>query len=395
MQFLKFRRFTRPGLLRSAGRDLLQDFFAQFTRDLVEAGVPPPPSTASDDEYFVAVSNWLLRPEALPDRLTEALFALDEMASAEGLERLQGAVARAGLRVSLPEDCSNLEVALRIWLQAPHVVATEHNRQRLLRLTRFEYWSGPEGGNSRDPGPPASLDALVERLDAWFKAHLRGEETACVRVFPFGGEQWFLIRHGDTFTRTPKVERRRSEILHFRPERDDVVVWSPEWDEIRINARTRGERELYRQEFGRLLGGNPAHFSDRSTYTLEPLRTEGPRVLDTSFIEGIKRIRLREIEVVADNGHGEFWTRGADDLFAASAETGEPIPSWGRLTRAAFEVEFAGSPRPRPVHVTPPNVLRLGRHCDAPLINHWMRHYGLRSPAHGNLGTRTTNPRRA
>ena len=99
-----------------------------------------------------------------------------------------------------------------------------------------------------------------------------------------------------TDLRTLAVDRHRTEIIHYRPERDDLVVYSPPHDEIRIHARTRGERELYRQQFGQLLRGQPDYFSDRLTYTLEPLREEGADALRTDGLEGINRIVLRELE---------------------------------------------------------------------------------------------------
>ena len=70
------------------------------------------------------------------------------------------------------------------------------------------------------------------------------------------GSTDFIIRHGHTFIRTAKVEQQKTEMLHYRPEKDDVVVYSPELDEIRIHAGTKGERELYRKQFGQRLFGD-------------------------------------------------------------------------------------------------------------------------------------------
>src|ERR1051326_7579353 len=88
-----------------------------------------------------------------------------------------------------------------------------------------------------------AIVALTQDLDAWFARNQRGAETTRIEVYPMDGEFWFLIRHGDIFTRASKVEQQNTEILHFRPERDDVVVYSPERDEVRVNARTKGERD--------------------------------------------------------------------------------------------------------------------------------------------------------
>ena len=163
--------------------------------------------------------------------------------------------------------------------------------------------------------------ALTMALDGWFARNQRGSETTRVEVYPMDGEYWFLIRHGDIFTRAPKVERQATHILHFRPERDDVVVYSPALDELRVNARTKGERDLYIEQFGLHLRRAADYFSNRFTYTLEPLRTHGADALDARDIDGVKKIVLRELEVAFDNGNREVITRATQGLFEFAAAT--------------------------------------------------------------------------
>ena len=249
------------------------------------------------------------------------------------------------------------------------MLARTHNAQGLRRLTAFHYAGAKLAAQQRPPfAPPdgATIEALSAALDAWFATNHRGEQTTRIEVYPIDDEYWFLVRHGDSFTRAPKVEQQKTEIIHFRPERDDVIVYCPEHDEIRINARTKGERDLYIEQFGLHLRGSADYFSRRDTYTLEPLRTEGPDALDSSGIEGIVRIVLREIEVDLENGNHEVITRAATDLFEGGANTSacpEAVPKRGTLARAVFELQFAGSAKPRPVEVRPPNTLKFGRRC--------------------------------
>jgi hypothetical protein len=223
-------------------------------------------------------------------------------------------------------------------------------------------------------------------IDSWFARHGRGEATTRIELYEFDGEHWFLVRHGDSFTRTPKVENCKTEVLHFRPERDDVVVYSPGHDEIRINARTKGERDLYREQFGICLSGECNYFCRNSTYSLEPLRVDGASSLATDGLEGISRIILRELEIASDNRHCEVLVRQADNLFECDALdrerdglTGGP----GRLTRAAFDFHFADSSKPRPVQIRLPNLLKVGRHCDVSLIHRWLclRGFRIKNPS--------------
>ena len=196
-------------------------------------------------------------------------------------------------------------------------------------------------------------------MDNWFGRHYRGQKTARLEVYEIQRQYWFLVRHGDIFSRTPKVEGPHTEVLHFRPQRDDVIVYCPKHDELRINARTKGERNLYREQFGLHLRGEAAYFSEAKTYTLEPLRTEGREALDAEGLDGIAKILLRELEISQDNSRNEVLTRGAEDLFDCTEHAQDLIPSPGRLTSASFEVHFRDSAKPRPVQIRPPNLLKL------------------------------------
>src|SRR5262249_19846119 len=153
------------------------------------------------------------------------------------------------------------------------------------------------------------------------------------------GELWFLIRHGDLFKRVAKVERQRTDTVHFRPERDDLVVISREFNELRVNARTKGERDLYVREFGRHLCGDENYFSERRPYTLEAVGELGRDAVDAEGLEGIERIRLCKLAVRFENSLNESMVREAEDLFSCAPTSpfqSGAIPAQGQLERALF-----------------------------------------------------------
>lgn len=378
MTALKFKRFTRPQLLQGICRSLLIRFLEKFQPDLERRGLVLPGPELPEEEWARAVARWFAAPEQLPEGLCEALYAIDEMATRDGQEQLGMALAEAGLELALEPGATRQDIALQAWLSAPALLARIHNRQRLLRLTAFEYFGTPLAPADRPPvraPDDAVLQSLSGTLDAWFDLHQRGRNTCRIELHCFQtpgdaapGEFWFLVRHGDTFTRAPKVEEQRTEILHFRPQRDDVVVYCPTRDELRINARSRGERDLYVSAFGAHLRGREDYFSRRHTYTLEPLRTEGRDVLLTEGLPGLTRATLRKIETVED-GTDNVLTLAARDLFEADQiGDADAVPGRGRIRSAVFDLHFAGSPRPRPMEIRLPNVLKLRRHCDLHLV---------------------------
>src|SRR5438876_544254 len=104
----------------------------------------------------------------------------------------------------------------------------------------------------------------------------------------------------------------------------------------------------------------------RNLLTLEPLRTLGPDALDTQAVPGIAKITLREIEITSENAFHEITIRRADDLFECAAAEGpdcEPIPTTGLITRAVFDIEFAGSPNPVSLQISTPDVIIFPAAC--------------------------------
>jgi hypothetical protein len=273
-------------------------------------------------------------------------------------------------------------MAMQAWLANPALFAEKFNEHRLMRLASFEYF-GPKTPIDRSASFSTPSEQLLAQMTAdmeeAFSQKNRGRETTHIDVHQMDGEYWFLIRHGDTYTRVPTVANGQMSVLHFRPAKDDVVVYSPSRDEIRIHAGTKWEKDLYRKTFGRRLFGDDWYFSNPKAYGLDPLRIDGVDALDVNGIPGIEKIVLREIEVSWPGEFNNTTFRKSLDLFASEEEGTTPaIPESGRLVRAGFDFYFGESQKPRKVQLRPPNLLKLGRHCDAVLVQRWLTARGFR-----------------
>jgi hypothetical protein len=317
-----------------------------------------------------------MSPEALPEGLVEALCSSEALANAEGQERLFVAMRRAGLMLELPEATTQGDMAVHVFLIAPALLTAVLNETRLDRLSAFEY-HGSRASTDRSghftPPSAETIAAMTADLDAWFATHQRGHETTRIEVHALDGEFWFLLRHGDTFTRKAKVEARRLEILHFRPAKDDVVVYAPKRDEIRIHAGTVGEKDLYRQTFGRRLFGNEEHFCVRKAYDLETLRADCARALDVRGLTGVKLIVLREVELAWGRRLDESMVRKGKDIHGSAKARGrQPIPEYGTVVRAVFDFYFDDGKPPRRVELGLPGSLKLSRQSDARVVHEWL-----------------------
>lgn len=390
MSTLKFKRFTKPHFLKQIGRELLGQFFNRFGTELAEKQITPPAATLDDDAYFGAVAKIAMAPEGLPGPLVDAAHDIEAMANEDGQDRLERATGENGLAYQFRENSSCAEISMQAWLTNAEVFAEKFNEQRLTRLASFDYFgskSPVDRSDSFAAPSPEIITLMVSDMEAAFRAKNRGQHTTQIGVHAIDGEFWFLIRHGDTYARVPTISDGQLAVIHFRPAKDDVVVFSPERDEIRIHAGTKWEKELYQETFGRRLFGDDWYFSERKTYTLDPLRDDGADALDVSDVPGIKQIVLREIEVAWTGQFGDSIIRKSTDIFeSAAAREAVAIPENGRLVRAVFDVTFEDSDKPRKVHLRPPNILKLGRHCDAALIQRWLNLRGFRAASRPDQG---------
>jgi hypothetical protein len=379
---MKFKRFTKLGFLKEIGRELLQKFFERFKSQLSERGLQLPPAHLEDPEYFNALATVVMAPDGLPDDLVEAVYAIEEMATAQGQERLENAIAQGDLQIVFAENSSSSDLAMQVYLAAPEVLAQKNNELRLARLSSFEYHGAktPKDRSDSFAAPaPATLALITADLNEWCKANNRGTETVLIEPYLIEGEFWFLIRHGAIYARMAKLEKGSLKMLHFRPAKDDVVVYDPVRDESRIHAGTKGEKALYLGTFGARLFSDPDYFSERKAFSLESLRLLGADALDVERIDTIRSITLRGYELAFGGPNHPVHIQLADDIFAAAAETSEPaIPPGGTLVSATFDILFAGDKKPRKITVRPPNTLKLGRYCDASAVQRWLSANGFR-----------------
>src|SRR5262245_40142213 len=209
MQTMKLNRFTKPEILKQISRALLGQFFGRFEAELTAAGLALPPPDLTDYDYYTALAWLLLNPERLPDSLNEALFDIEAVSQPKAFSQLEASSRWAELQSLFKPDSAREELVLHTWLTNPKLVADLHNAVRLRRLSSFRYAATRVAPDRRPPftvPARAALDAITAEMDRWFACHNRGKHAARIEMQQLGGEIWFLIRHGDIYTRTPKVE---------------------------------------------------------------------------------------------------------------------------------------------------------------------------------------------
>jgi hypothetical protein len=181
----------------------------------------------------------------------------------------------------------------------------------------------------------------------------------------------------EPFKREESFQGTEPTSIAYRPLKYDVVVYDPCLGELRIHAQLKGEKDLYKRAFGRHLFGRADFFPDGVKYTLEPLRENGEACLMCADVDGLERMRLRELHYRWGGAQSLYEIARANDLFAAMHDRGSTMPAFPILARAVFQVKFHGVERPRLVTIKPPNVAFYDRDQDNGPIEEWLRRRGF------------------
>lgn len=152
----------------------------------------------------------------------------------------------------------------------------------------------------------------------------------------------------------------------------DILTYDTRVGELRINAATIAERELYRRLFGKHLFGDEQFFPGDEKYSLEPLLVDGKGSLDVTGVDGIEWVRLCKIEVFHGGSVNLVTCHSADDVFTALAQCGHLLHMDLRLRMASFQVKLAGVARPRSVTIRPSNLALYTRNDNSSVIERWL-----------------------
>jgi len=282
-----------------------------------------------------------------------------------------------GITLDGNPDPTPADVAVQVYLQDKDLLERKHAEQYLTRPRSYEYFQTETAPAPKFRKPSQkTLSALARDLDDWFEKKKRGRGSR-VFVYPKKDVVWFLVRHGDPFKREGSLDGDQTSSVFYRPEKYDVLVYDPATGEIRMNACSKGEKEMLRQKFGRHLFNDDDFFPGTGKYTLEPLRSDGDASIVCTDVDGMEWVRLKEVQYFWGGAEKEIEIRKANDVFAALAARGRGMPSKARIIRASFQVKFTDSKTARTVTIRPSNIAQYTRDSDAAVVEDWLSKRGF------------------
>lgn len=371
------RRFANVGTLKAIAPRFLVALLHPFSGYFAERGVRLQRSSGADCLDYDRLVDVLMSPQTnTPKLLLDTLYRIDEMSTPEGLQMLLQESEAVGLHIDGDPEPSAADVAVQVYLQDPDLLERKHAEHLLTSRRSFDYFQSISQGHKLKEPSASKLTVLVEALDDWYEKKRRGR-TSRVLVFPKGDDVWFLVRHADTLNRTGTIEAGQSSSIVYRPEKHDVLVYDAVMGELRMNTCNAGERELFRQEFGRHLFGSADYFPGMSKYTLEPLRESGEVSLACTDIEGMEWVRLTEVRLFWGGPHKNVEIQQANDVFAVLTARGRGLPTRPRIFQARFQVKFSDAKVPRSVTIKPANIAQYTRDSDASVLEAWLLKRGF------------------
>jgi|APSaa5957512622_1039677.scaffolds.fasta_scaffold22448_3 hypothetical protein len=376
---MKLVRFTNWERLKNLSRELLMKLVSPFVGQITEHGIELPKDDLEDKDYYTGWTGVFAHPDSLPVELTETLITIDEMSQDAAHDNLMDQVEAEELTFDFGEKPTAMEVAVKIHLEQPDFLRAKHAEERLRKLRSFVHLLPALGAVPPPYAKPTAeqLDELAERLRPFFKKKIKGEYVS-VDCHKMDGEFWFIIVHGETVQRTMEVkDDAKTSVLRYRPETDDVLVYNPGSNSIRINAGTVGARKEYATHFGQMFFGNGEYFKLSEKFCFGPIHA-GRDAFDDVEIEGIQEVVLREIRVMRGWGQHAVMTLRADDLFQVMEEGHFKVYPDTRVFKVAMDVVFAGDEKqPRSVKIVDENTASMARACDHALVEKWLDEVGF------------------
>ncbi|MDG1117194.1 MAG: hypothetical protein P8N72_08705 [Flavimaricola sp.] len=375
------RVFTNPSRLKEIDPNRLILFLSTWSDYFIGRGLN---LTAADtsDMPFDTIAAILMNPDqAVPESMVNALYYVHETARKEPMDELIERAEAAGLDIAHDDKSTPADIAVQIWLAKPDLLERQHAETVAFNRSNFTYFAGTSIKTAKSEGQIVISEARCREMEAlmdpWFESKRRGRGSR-VFVFPQENRIWILVRHGQPMRREGEhKEDGKDGIAFYRPQKDDVLIYDAEIDEIGVNAETKGERELYLRTLGMVLFGEDAHFERAERYNLQPLIDNGPAALVCADIPGLSRVRFVEFGRMWDGTCPEYETRRSDDLFETYGGDWAARLSLGRLTYAKFKVAFDGDKKERSVMIRPVNVARYERDADTSLVEAWLKARGF------------------
>lgn len=370
MPRLKFKNFSDLAFIQGIDKPRrLAPLLARHEEYFARQGIDVTKLTNADatDRRLLRV---LTQPdEEMPADLLEALYVLDDLADESGHDRILDEAKRQGVSLD-GSDLTPGEFAIVVYSDHPGLVRICHEKTIYKKIRNYQEFQARKSKLLTLQAVRKKCRELEEALAPWFES--KNRSRACeIYAYEEGEEIKFLITHGRPLRTEGSIDKRlRRSRVAYRPQKHDSVIYDNRLHVLRINAQTYGEKDQYRESFGRILFGDASHFPGEDIYTLLPLRRGGDAL---KLAAGIESVRLTEVWIEIDDDQRFIQISKAYSLIESVRRYGRPNLQEGRIVRASFLIKYSSGGRPRKLELRPPNIAVYDRERDGEAAEAFMR----------------------
>jgi hypothetical protein len=372
------RNVVRLELLEQADPQLLRRFLSGYADHLRSRGIHL--DDVSQHPGWLDALHGVLQRVDLDPRLQQDLIDLGELASEEGHQQALRMIFRAQLNL-FDRDLHQrtVDTALHLFLEHPELfrrtqtsLQTTQARDAVIFCARssaplqdFQ----PEGRRIRD---------VKRRLSAFFRS--KNCTGFCeLKVVEQEDHVGFVIIHGSPPKTYGIILNRdeRSRTSHVQ-EVQDTVLFHKDTCQLSVQAGQAEVRDAYRGVFGSIFFGSQHHFQVKNVVSLDPLLTLGARALHTEHFVSLRRVTLRQLQVIERGRRGTRWSLEDPDLASRLEEQAlQQLLSRGSLQMARMDVYLYGQRRAVPVRLMPPGTFKHDRRVGLDQIRSFLLHRGF------------------
>lgn len=227
---------------------------------------------------------------------------------------------------------------------------------------------------------PEQVTRFETGVRAWFASQAKGEQCL-VKSFEDTGQSVVLIQHGTYVQTVAFWDRDQVKLTSFRPALEDVLLYEPDTQTLRIKAGLAKDRDEYVRLFAVCMGGNErlAEAALRGeVFSLSPIE-QGE--FDFNGDGPITKVELRRVRMTVYGVTNLIADFRSPDILQSF---GRDLPGFGissgvlTLARFRFYVHYPGE---RPTTVTfsvePPSRTDLAERRYTDLILAYLRQQGI------------------
>ena len=377
MKKLPRNRFTDLNQIRKFGPDRLAIFLRQFKG--LNLDIPNNP-TDKNMPYDAIRRACVRLTEETPPEFLVATHLVSASSTPSQRRRVEELAARKNITLGIPENVSDHDFAILVWLEHPSLLEMALYYATMMRQRKYAYYppAAPLAAAPRLPADPAlriiesELDRVLGNKGYGIGARILVEDT------PY--ETWLLIRRGERLARVAAVaDDGESEIHVLRPENYDVVILNKRRKILKVLSKpdNQGLHAYYRMYFGELFFGALDAFAERKCIHIDCFKTA-----DRSIIAPTDRTEINHAALtgVCFNlpGAGKRNRRYKSPDIFGDLQPGElAIPEIGTPVDVTTRLQFVDDGSSVDVKIFAGNLATFSREGASYAVDDWMIDVGI------------------